>query len=352
MSKKDSLLAFIVIINWNGLQDTLECLESVFAMDYPDFKVIVVDNNSIDNSVKVIREKYPQVILIDNKKNLGFTGANNMAMRYAMSHNADYVWLLNNDTTVEVETLSRLVATGEEDEGVGLISAVIYYYDEPDRIQFCGSYMDMDTLKITNLHDLEPSKYERTEGQFWLWGTALLIKKSVVESIGYLDEEFFAYYEDNDYSVRSSQEGFKGAISPCASVYHKNPVTDSAVRSPHFYYYVTRNRYIFMSKHFRHIRRLSVLRNYISAVFASVGYLNKNNNDCVDACLEGMWAALSGVVGSWDKSIKMPRWLRRISCFFISWHPYFWSKLLRGEFVNIASEFLQRSRARILAIVA
>lgn len=96
----------------SGLQDTLECLESVFQLDYPSVEVIVVDNGSADNSVEVIRNTYPQVTLIENKENLGYTGGNNIAMRHAIERGADYMWLFNNDTVVEPDTLNKLVISG------------------------------------------------------------------------------------------------------------------------------------------------------------------------------------------------------------------------------------------------
>lgn len=104
---------FIIIVNWNGLKDTLECLQSVFKQDYPNFEVIMVDNGSKDNSVQVIRNAYPQIILIENKENLGYTGGNNVGMHYAVNSGSDYVWLLNNDTVVEPDTLSKLVAAAK-----------------------------------------------------------------------------------------------------------------------------------------------------------------------------------------------------------------------------------------------
>lgn len=108
---------FIIILNWNGLEDTLECLESVFKLDYPNFEVIVGDNGSTDESVAIIRKTYPQVIMIENKENLGYTGGNNIAMHYAMDHLADYVWLLNKDAVVEKDTLSKLVRSAETSQG-------------------------------------------------------------------------------------------------------------------------------------------------------------------------------------------------------------------------------------------
>ena len=123
-------------------------MESVFKLDYPNFEVIVVDNGSKDNSAEVIHTTHPQVLLIENKENLGYAGGNNIGMRYAMDHGADYIWLLNNDTIFDPYTLDKIVASCESCEEIGLVSPVIYYDDISEKIQFIGSYMDWEHQKI------------------------------------------------------------------------------------------------------------------------------------------------------------------------------------------------------------
>lgn len=172
----------IVILNWNGVKDTLECLESCFKIDYPNFEVIVVDNASLDGSLEKIKEKFPQVTLLQNSQNLGYAEGNNVGMRYAVTRGADYFWLLNNDTTVEVGALKMLVEVMESVPSVGLASPVIYSYDNQDKLQFCGSCFSWEDHMVHNFKDLDELLLFKGD-EISLWGTALLIKRSVVEKL-------------------------------------------------------------------------------------------------------------------------------------------------------------------------
>jgi len=338
---------FIIILNWNGLQDTLECLASVFKMNYSDFKVIVVDNGSTDDSVAVIRETYPQVILIENKKNLGYAGGNNTGMRYAIKHGADYMWLLNNDTVVEADTVSKLVDAAECHPRVGQISPVIYYYHSPDKIQFCGSYVDWNKQSIVIPRDkhLNIDKDFRSGSNVCLWGTALFIKRDVVEKIGYLNEHFFAYWEDTEYSLRVLNAGYRNLLCASAKVYHKTtpPSPGTLGRSIHYFYYMTRNRYFLGRIYFKKRRKLFFWGNYFSDIIMTVTHCSQcSNSEAEDACLDGAWAAMLNIGGPWDKNVRMPLPLKKVFYSLRSWHPYFWTSLLKGEVLEIFSEVRKR----------
>lgn len=347
---KSAPKVFIIILNWNGLKDTLECLESVFKLDYPDFEVVVVDNGSIDDSVGVIRKAYPEATLIENKENLGYTGGNNVAMRYAMEHSADYMWLLNNDTVVEPDTLSKIVAAAEGRPEIGLVSPVICYYDEPDKIQFCGSYVDYAVFGIFHAEDIE-SFHEMSRGHsISLWGTALLIKSNVVKQIGYLNSKYFAYHEDCEYCIRAAKAGYTSVLEPRAAVYHKDSRSTGSPRAPLQVFLRVRNMYFLWMSNLKGFDRLTFFRKYIAHVITYGASLREQKlAKSVDACLDGVWAGLRGIGGPWNKDIKMPRWLKRIFYGLSSWHPYFWASLLRGDFLNLASEVLKRTKSKIAA---
>lgn len=338
---------FIIIINWNGLQDTLECLASVFKMDYSKLKVIVVDNGSSDDSVAVIRKIYPQVILIENKKNLGYSGGNNIGMRYAIKHAAQYMWLLNNDTVVEVDAVSKLVDAAECHPKVGQISPVIYYYHSPDKIQFCGSYVDWDKQSIVIPRDkhLDIDKNFRSGANVCLWGTALFIRKNVVEEIGYLNEDFFAYWEDTEYSLRVLNAGYRNLLCTSTKVYHKTtpPRIGTLGRSIHYFYYMTRNQFFLRKKYFKKRGKLFFWGNYFSDVIMTATHCKQcSSKEAEDACLDGAWAALLNAGGQWDKSIRMPLPLKKVFYFLSSWHPYFWTGLFKGDVLEILLEARKR----------
>lgn len=343
---------FIIILNWNGLQDTLECLKSVFKLDYPNFEIIVVDNGSADNSVGVIRRAYPHIIMIENKENLGYTGGNNIAMRYAMEHGADYMWLLNNDTVVEPDTLSKIVDAAEASPDIGLVSPVVCYYDEPDRIQFYGSYVDWQnqTIVVPADKNLDIDNDFISGPNVCLWGTAFFIKKEVVEKIGHLNEDFFAYWEDTEYSLRVLNAGYRNLLCTSAKVYHKTtlPSPGTLGRSIYYFYYMTRNRFFLGSKYLRKGGKLCFLGKYFSDVIMTAAHCSQcSNSEAEDACLDGAWAAMLNMGGPWDKSVRMPLPLKKVFYFLCAWHPYLWTSLLKGDLSGVASELLKRTSRKL-----
>lgn len=238
----------IIVLNWNGLADTLECLESLAHLDYPAYEVVVVDNGSTDGSVEAIRVRFPRVTLIETGENLGFAGGNNVGLRYALKLGADYALLLNNDTVVAPDFLRLLVQTAEADPAAGIAGPTIYYYDQPRVIWSAGGAIDWQRGQ-TWMMDVN----ERDVGQFgqeprqvdFVTGCALLVKRAVLERGGLLDERFFVYYEETEWCVRTRRAGFKIVHVPPAHIWHKiSPAAQAD--SPLIHYYMTRNRLLFL----------------------------------------------------------------------------------------------------------
>jgi GT2 family glycosyltransferase len=239
----------IIVLNWNGLNDTLDCLESLDQLDYQNYKVVVVDNGSVDGSVPVIRQRFPGVTIIENGENLGYAGGNNVGLRYAMAQGADYALLLNNDTVVDPAFLRILVDAAEADPAVGVAGPTIYYHERPDVIWSAGGAIDWQRGGSTRMVGLD----ERDEGQFgaeprtvdFVTGCAMLIRRTVMEKAGLLDERFFAYYEETEWCVRVARAGYKILHIPLARMWHK--ISPSAqADSPLVHYYMTRNRLLFL----------------------------------------------------------------------------------------------------------
>jgi GT2 family glycosyltransferase len=325
----------ILVVNWNRLGDTLECLNSIFKSDYPNFDVIVVDNGSTDRSVPSIRERFPQIIVLENAKNLGFTGGNNQGMRYALQRNADYVWLLNNDATTEPDTLTKLVKAVEEHAEVGLISPLIHYHGKSDEVQFSGIRLDIDGYSYREMppHSLPDEDVSKMDNL--LVGTALLIKRRVVEDIGYLDEKYFAYVEDFEYCMRAKRFGHVSTVLPSARVYHKDAEWKVKKRKPMVVFLRSRNTYFFWMGILRGRRRkFDYALHYLADRISFFSELRKEGHfEAADACLDAVWAALRGIGGPRDNNVKMPRVLKGI----LSYHPYFWVGMLKG---NIKATFL------------
>lgn len=238
----------IIVLNWNGGETTLSCLGSLARLDYPAFEVVVVDNGSTDGSVHAIGERFPEVILIENEKNLGFTGGNNVGLSRALAVGLDYALLLNNDTEVAPDLLHLLIEAFEADPVIGIAGPTIYYYNQPDVIWSAGGAIDwrQGRTRMVGLDEREVGQFgqEPREVDF-VTGCALLVKRTVLEKVGLLDERFFAYYEETEWCVRARRAGFKSVHVPRAHIWHKiSPVTQAD--SPRVHYYMTRNRLLFL----------------------------------------------------------------------------------------------------------
>lgn len=237
----------VVVLNWNRLADTLACLGSLKRLEYPNYEVVVVDNGSSDGSPAVIRQRFPKVVVIENKENLGYAGGNNVGLRYAMERSANYALLLNNDTVVDHRFLSILVGAAEDDPAVGMAGPLICYFDRPGVIWSAGGEIDWQrgTTQMIGLNEVDAGQYGRMREVHFVTGCALLVKSEVLRQVGLLDERFFAYFEETEWCVRTKRAGFKILFVPQARMWHKiSPQCQSV--SPTVHYYMTRNRLLFL----------------------------------------------------------------------------------------------------------
>lgn len=238
------------MLNWNRPQYILPCLDSLSGMDGLPYRVIVVDNGSTDGSPTLIRERFPDVILIENGRNLGFAEGNNVGIRYALQSGSDYVLLLNDDTEVDPHFLRSLIEVAESDDAIGVVGPKICYYDEPQKIWSGGAIID----ELGRSHELRHNENEMDDGRHdvveevdLVSGCAILVKASVIEEIGLLDPRFFAYFEETDWCARARKAGFKIVYVPQARIWHKiRPEVRG--QSPQYVYLMTRNRLLFLSK--------------------------------------------------------------------------------------------------------
>lgn len=215
--ERSSPLVFIIVLNWNGWTDTLECLESLRQLDYPNFRMVVVDNGSTNHSTARIEQAHPSIEVLQSSKNLGFAGGNNVGIRHALERGADYVWLLNNDTVVEPNALRAMVDLTSKDPDIGAVGSALYYLDRPDKIQAYGG--GWVSLKIgMSRHFTAPVPDDRLS---YVAGTSLLIQRDTLESIGLLDDGFFMYWEDADYGLRARMAGWRLAVAPESRIWHK-----------------------------------------------------------------------------------------------------------------------------------
>lgn len=238
----------IILLSYNHSELTQACLDSLLKIDYPAYEILVVDNGSTDGAAEEIRGRYPQVGFIQNETNLGFVGGNNIGLRYAQSVEADYALLLNNDTEVAADFLSRLVSAAEADASVGVAGPTIYYYDRPNVVWSAGGAIDWrrGSTRMVGLDETDRGQFGlEARPMDFVTGCALLVKMAAVKQAGALDERFFAYYEETEWCVRIARAGYKIVHVPLSKVWHKiSPVSRAA--SPSVHYYMTRNRLLFL----------------------------------------------------------------------------------------------------------
>ena len=212
-----------VVINWNGTRVIQACLESLLASTYERLTVMVVDNASDDDSVRLITEGYPTVRIEDTGRNLGYAGGANHGLRAARASGADYILLMNNDVEIAPDAVSELVRAAVERTDAMLLGPKIYYFDEPDVIWSAGGAVSFWTGHIRHLgiRERDRGQYDDSREVDYLTGCAILLPTQTLETVGELDETYYMYNEDTDWSTRVTRSGGKVVYVPSARLWHK-----------------------------------------------------------------------------------------------------------------------------------
>lgn len=293
---------YIIIVNYNGWCDTIECLESLLRLDYPNFRIVIVDNASRDRSldrivawaegsciaesqnsslawltsppipkpvkyakivdpeVTSLPEGSPSLIIVQGKSNLGFAGACNAAMRLGIATgDMDYVWLLNNDTVVTGSSLSHMIRRIEESPDAGICGSTLLYYDRPNSVQALGgATYNRWTSSVNHIgagtdYHQAPGRSDVEASLSYIVGASMLVSRRYIERVGLLTEDYFIYFEEVDWVARARGQ-FRLVYSPDAIVYHKEGTTIGAnVRTgvnAMSAFFTTRNRIILTARYF------------------------------------------------------------------------------------------------------
>ena len=237
-----------IIVNWNNLNDTLACIDSVRQSTYPNLSIIVVDNASTDGSGKELSGILPQENFLQMNSNLGFTGGNNAGIRLAISRKVKYILLLNNDAIIAEDAIEKLTTLLETSPNVSVTTPMIYYHSQPGRIWSAGGEIDPRRAKASML-----GTDEIDQGQFdnipyrvdFASGCALMTRIETIEKAGLLDERFFMYFDEAEWCQRLGSMGQTIMLLPDAKVWHKIQ-PDQRNLSPLVYYLMTRNRLLWI----------------------------------------------------------------------------------------------------------
>ena len=225
LTSQRSVKASVIIPNWNGEKLLRVCLPSLKKQTFKQFEVVIVDNGSTDGSVDYIKNSFPEVKLVVLKSNSGFSHAVNLGIKICVG---EYIILINNDTEVEKDCLKFLVKAADRRKDVGMIAAKMLKFNNPKIIDSAGDWID----RVGHAGNIGQGKkdgieFNRAGFCFLVTGGGCLIKRQVFESIGFFDENYFAYMEDVDFCLRAQMRGFRGWYEPGAVIRHVHKATSS-----------------------------------------------------------------------------------------------------------------------------
>ena len=266
-------LTYIIVLTWNGWNDTEECLRSLVPVAASGIRILLVDNGSVDGTPEKVRRAFPEVEVIENGKNLGFPGGNNVGIREALSKGANFVILLNNDTVVDKDFARELLSVAVQDKKVGMATSKIYFYDRPETIWFAGG--DVSTWTGRSRHEgygeVDRGQYDNTVEVGRPCGCSLLVTRAFLEDVGLLDEDLFLYGEEIDWALRARQKGYQSILAPRSKVWHKWASGTGGAQSGNYLYYTVRNMLRVLNTHARiGFFPLNALRNLLVVASFSV----------------------------------------------------------------------------------
>jgi GT2 family glycosyltransferase len=240
----------VTTLSWNRKMHTLEWLQSLGALEYANFEVLIVDNGSTDGSVDAIRAKHPEVALVENGENLGYARGFNVGMKHAFEGGADYVLIMNNDAIIDPPALQALVDTAEADPSVAFVSGKVYHYWRPEEIQTAGTLPHRWRVAGAQIGfgEIDHGQYDEVTERELTDDVFLLVRRAAWERVGGYDNDFAYYGHENvDWCMRVREAGFKIMYTPHAKIWHKGRTGGGW--TPFYLYHQTRNDYVLVAKH-------------------------------------------------------------------------------------------------------
>lgn len=239
---------FVIILNYNGWQDTLECVQSVENCEYEDLVTVVVDNASTDGSYEILLDRLsPNVVLLRSETNIGYAGGNNIGIRYAQENGADFICVLNNDTVVEAAAFSKCVAFLKKEPKAGFVGPVIMEY-RGDVVQSTGGdiYIQKGEVTLNNNGRLPSELPERIPCDY-IGGACILFRTSLLDTVGLIPECYFLFFEETEWCCRAKRAGYENICISGAYVRHKGSASIDAVDGLHSYL-MEHNRVVFVRR--------------------------------------------------------------------------------------------------------
>lgn len=277
----------MIILNWNNFEDTDRCIQSLLEINDNRINIVIVDNGSTDKSVSLFKQKYSQFPLLISDSNKGYAGGMNLGIKYALENSADYIILSNNDIEYPPDFLEPMLELFQSNKSIGIVSPKVLYSKDREKIYCAGA--DFKLLRgagVAAFQGKEACEYANEVREITMAeGSCLLAKKEVFEKAGLLSEDFFMYFEDLEFSDRV-RKYFKIYYTPKSVIYHKGGAgTNWKNHSPLYYYYYTRNRYIYFKSYSFLIKVYILLYSLLVSLIKAltIGLKNlSNENDGKD----------------------------------------------------------------------
>ena len=301
-------MVYIVVLNWNGREDTLACLRSLEPVWNKRTKGIVVDNGSTDGTPDAVRAAFAAVEVLEAGRNLGFTGGNNIGLRFALDRGADHVLLLNNDTVVDPGFLREMLTVAIVSEEIGFVSPKICFLDPPDLLWFAGARFSTWTGygRVMGYREPDRGQYDTVRTTDRPCGCAVLVSRRLCREAGLMDDRLFLYADEVEWMLRARKHGFKACYAPKAKVWHKVSASVGRESHPDAFYYGVRNTLYALNTHtpcgnriLGYFRELSVVSVHLAALLLS----STSKVDGLRAIRQGLADYRRGTFGK--RSIRM-----------------------------------------------
>jgi len=269
----------IIVLNWNGKEDTTKCLQSIQKLTYRGAEIIIVDNGSTDGSQDHFRTHFPHFTLIETGENLGYAGGNNVGLTYALNRPFEYFFILNNDTIVDSSIVEAFLEGFNQYPNVGILGAKIYLMNEPGRFDHFGGNWNAKRLEFNYVgyREVDDQKtWEQPQELDYVCGAGIMIRRAVFETIGLFDPRFFLFWEETDFCFRARRAGFGVMFQPKALIWHKVSASFKGGKPLSTYFY-WRNRLLWIERNFKGPKRIFYLSKLIGKNLFRL-YLTRRNN--------------------------------------------------------------------------
>lgn len=277
----------IITVNYNGLKDTCALIDSITFNE--DMEVIVVDNDSTENEAGILQERYPNIKVIRSDKNLGFAGGNNLGIKAAKGK---FLYLINNDTVFIDFNPQALIMRLKSSPKIGMVCPKIRFAWDNDPIQYAG-YTPLSPITIRNkaigFGEEDKGQYDTPYQTPYAHGAAMMLKREVIEKVGFMPECYFLYYEELDWSMMMTRAGYEIWYEPASTIYHKESQS-TGQNSPLRTYYITRNRLLLVKRNFIGLKKYLAYA-YLQIIVATrdiIKYLLKGQMDLLKATTNGL----------------------------------------------------------------